>query len=196
MITQTTTHTSLLARLAGKQDEAAWREFCARYSDLIRGFAQRQGVRGVDCDDVLQDVLVKLTRSMPSFRFDPSKGKFRSYLKTVVLRCIFDISFQKRGAQPVGDVEREVCAAARDEAVESAWEIEWRRYHLRRAMRIVETEFNARDVAAFRAYGIDGQNVETVAKASSMSTDQVYQAKSRILKRLCGLVDQQIREEG
>lgn len=196
MIAQTTTHASLLARLAGKQDEQAWRDFCARYSDLIRGFAQRRGVKAADCDDVLQDVLVKLTRSMPSFRFDPAKGKFRSYLKTVVLRCIFDISFQKRGETPVGDIERQVRTASEDEAVEEAWEIEWRRYHLRQAMRLVETEFNARDVAALRAYGIEGQNVDVVAESLSMTTDQVYKAKSRILKRLCQLVDQQIREEG
>jgi len=196
MIAQTTTHASLLARLAGKQDEQAWRDFCARYSDLIRGFAQRRGVKAADCDDVLQDVLVKLTGSMPSFRFDPAKGKFRSYLKTVVLRCIFDISFQKRGETPVGDIERQVRTASEDEAVEEAWEIEWRRYHLRQAMRLVETEFNARDVAALRAYGIEGQNVDVVAESLSMTTDQVYKAKSRILKRLCQLVDQQIREEG
>lgn len=196
MIAQTTTHASLLARLVGRQDEEAWRDFCARYSDLIRGFAQRRGVQGVDCDDVLQDVLVKLTRSMPSFRYDPAKGKFRSYLKTVVLRCIIDISFQKRGGQRVRDIEREIRSASQDEDAEAAWEIEWRRYHLRQAMRVVETEFNARDVAAFRAYGIDGQDVDGVAQVSSMTTDQVYKAKSRILKRLCGLVAQQIQEEG
>ncbi|MCG8408192.1 MAG: sigma-70 family RNA polymerase sigma factor [Phycisphaerales bacterium] len=193
---QTTTHTSLLARLAEEQDDGAWADFCTRYGDLIRGFARRQGLQPVDCDDVLQNVLVKLTRSMPAFRYDPSKGKFRSYLKTVVLRCIFDISFQNRGERPVEDIEQQVRAASRDETVESAWEIEWRRHHLRQAMTVIETEFNTRDVAAFRSYAINGEDVHTAAATLSMSDDQVYKAKSRILKRICELVDQQVREEG
>lgn len=196
MIAQTSTHTTLLTRLSGKQDDKAWADFCDRYGDLIRGFARRQGLQSVDCDDVLQDVLVKLTRSMPAFRYDPAKGKFRSYLKTVVLRCIFDISFQNHDERSVEDIEKQVVAASRDESVESAWEVEWRRHHLKRAMQIIESEFNQRDVASFESYGINGVDVDTTARTLSMSRDQIYQAKSRILKRICELVSDQVHEEG
>lgn len=196
MITRSTTHTTLLARLANNEDATAWGEFCACYDDLIRGFARRRGLQPTDCDDVLQDVLVKLTRSMPQFRYNPTKGKFRGYLKTVVIRCMIDTSFQKHADRAVEDIEAAAEAASMEPDVEEAWEMEWRRYHLRQAMIAVATEFNARDIAAFEAYGVDGRDVNATADSLGMTADQVYQAKSRILKRVCDLIDAQVREEG
>ena len=84
-----TTHVSLLARLSDEADRTAWHDFCSRYGEMIRHFARQQQLQPADIDDVLQDVLVALTRSMPGFRYDPAKGKFRSYLKTVVVRVVY-----------------------------------------------------------------------------------------------------------
>jgi DNA-directed RNA polymerase specialized sigma24 family protein len=72
VLAQTTTHQSLLVRLSDRQDQAAWREFCDRYEELVRGFARRQGVQGSEQDDVLQDVLWALTRVMPGFVYQPA----------------------------------------------------------------------------------------------------------------------------
>ncbi len=49
---------------------------------------------------------------------------------------------------------------------------------------------------AFDAYAVAGRDVRETADALDMSVDQVYQAKSRILKRLGRLVEQQTLEEG
>lgn len=102
---QHTTRPSLLARVSGDTDPHAWREFCDRYGDLIRSFALRRGLQGAYADDVLQDVLVALTKSMPGFQYDPAKGKFRSYLKTMVVRSVFRRTFQKRADIPLEVVE-------------------------------------------------------------------------------------------
>lgn len=185
-----------MGRLAAGNDRAAWDEFCARYRELIQGFARRQGLQAADCDDVVQDVLVKLTKSMPGFQYDPARGKFRGYLKTVVLHAIFDKSAQKRGEQPVGDMDESTRVAADDEEVDRAWETEWRRYHLRQAMRIVDAEFNAKDVKAFQMYGLDGSDARATAETLGVSLDQVYQAKSLILKRLSELISTQVEDEG
>ncbi|MDZ4754701.1 MAG: hypothetical protein SGJ11_09415 [Phycisphaerae bacterium] len=72
-----TTHVTLLERLAEGEDRHAWREFCDRYGDLIRGFARRAGCSENDADDVLPDVLAALLSVMPSFRYDPERGRFR-----------------------------------------------------------------------------------------------------------------------
>lgn len=94
MLTETT-HISLLARLSGGEDPLAWTEFCHRYGELIRNFCRAQHLQPADCDDVLQDVLMSLTKSMPRFEYDPSRGKFRSYLKTITLHAIFARTRQK-----------------------------------------------------------------------------------------------------
>jgi len=142
----------------------------------------------------VQDVLLALTRALPGFEYQPDKGKFRSYLKTVTLHAIF-----RRGNRRRGEVDMEPDALPPppdDEEVEKAWEAEWRQYHLRRAMGQIAVEFNDTDREAFQRYALEGHSVRETAEALDLSVDQVYQAKSRIMKRLSGLIEQQIQEDG
>lgn len=196
MHTQTATHASLLLRLANPGDGAAWTDFVDRYGELIRRFSRQRGLQASDADDVTQDVLVSLTKAMPGFRYDPEKGRFRSYLKTVVVRAIARRSCQKDPATPLERVEELTRAGLEDSSVEAAWEAEWRRYHVRTAMGTIEKEFNAHDVEAFRRYALAQQDAASVADALNLSVDQVYQAKSRITRRLSALIEAQVSEEG
>ena len=193
---QTATHASLLARLGVGADPAAWREFHYRYGELIRGFARRRDLQPSDCDDIAQDVLLSLAKAMPGFRYDPRKGKFRSYLKTVTLRAIFKKSRQKHGEVNLEHIEEATRAADADTVIEEAWETEWRHYHLRQAMRVIEAEFSPADRRAFQRYAVEGADARETAETLSMSVDQVYQAKSRITKRLAKLIELQVQEEG
>jgi DNA-directed RNA polymerase specialized sigma24 family protein len=49
---------------------------------------------------------------------------------------------------------------------------------------------------AFRRYGVEGVSVAATAEELGLSVDQVYQAKSRIVRRLAELVAEQVAEEG
>lgn len=196
---QLTTHATLMARLAGGADQpdmAAWQEFCDRYGELIRRFALRQNLQPADCDDVMQEVLLSLTQTMPQFRYDPARGRFRSFLKTVVLRSVFKRFRQKKAEGRQVDIEQAVTQLASDPETEQVWDDEWRQHHLRVAMNTVRVEFNRTDVAAFESYVGDGVSAQETAEALGMSVDQVYQAKSRIMKRLAQLIEQQTVEEG
>jgi RNA polymerase sigma-70 factor (ECF subfamily) len=191
-----TTHATLLARLTEGIDPAVWREFVDRYGELIRSFARRQGLQPADCDDCLQDVLLSLTRAMPGFVYDPAKGKFRSYLKTIALRGIFKKKLQARGPVGVAHIEEATQAACTDRDVEEGWEAEWRQYHMRLAMRTIEVEFGSADRQAFERYAVGGEEASVVASELGLSVDQVYQAKSRILRRLTALIERQVQDEG
>ena len=185
------TQTDLLRRI-GEHDEEAWKEFRDRYAGLIRSVARRRGLQDSDCDDALQNVMLALTRSMPAFQYDPAKGKFRSYLKTVVLRAISPKSCQ--GVTPVSLEHYD--AAVGDAAFEDVWEQQWREYHLQRAMLTIESEFNEADQRAFQLYAREGRDASATAAELNMSVDQVYQAKSRIARRLAVVIGEQVHEEG
>jgi RNA polymerase sigma factor (sigma-70 family) len=191
-----TTHISLLQRLSEGQDAAAWQEFHERYGALITGFARRRQLQPADCEDVAQEVLLSLTRTMPGFRYDPAKGKFRSYLKTITLHAVFKCKLQRHGEVDVQHIEEATRAACVDEEIEAAWEAEWRQYHLRQAMRTIAVEFNPPDRQAFQGYAVEGRDVRETAASLQLSVDQVYQAKSRIMRRLSELIDRQVQEEG
>jgi len=63
-------------------------------------------------------------------------------------------------------------------------------------MLLIDTEFNERDRAAFELCAIGGRQPNSVAAELGMSIDAVYQAKSRILKRLTVIIESQVTEEG
>jgi len=191
-----TTHVSLLQRLSGDRarDPDSWTAFCDRYGDLIRGYARRRGLQPADCDDVVQDVLLALTKSLPGFTYDPSKGRFRAYLHTMVVHAIQRRWFQKRGERPLADSAASFISDGGD--TDEQWESEWRQHHLRLAMKTIAVEFNATDRAAFESYALEGRDVRETAQELEVTPEQVYQAKSRILRRLGELVKQQVQEEG
>jgi RNA polymerase sigma factor (sigma-70 family) len=191
----TTTHGSLLVRVADPADPTAWSEFCRQYERMIRSFAARLGVAGAEADDVVQEVLISLTKAMTGFDYNPAKGKFRSYLKTVVVRAIY----RRRQKEPgnVGGIEQaDKNAGARDEELDAVWEEEWRQQHLRRAMSTVEAEFNPSDLRCFQAYVLNGEDAAEVANRYEVSVGQVYNAKHRILARLRAVIAEQVEDEG
>ena len=196
MITGTTTHATLLLRISSGSDPSAWREFQDRYEQLIRGFGKRYNLQAADCDEVVQEVFTALCQSITGFRYDPAKGKFRSYLKTVAVHAVYHKIRQKPRGTMLELIEAAAENPADDASSDQAWETEWRQHHLRLAMDRIRMEFNAADVAAFEAYAVAGQDARQTADALKLSMDQVYQAKSRILKRLAEVIADQVREEG
>ena len=136
-----------------------------------------------------------LTTAMPGFRYDKTRGKFRSYLKTIALHAIFSRTKGKRREVAIDDVPTAGLALT-NEAVERLWDLQWRQYHLRNAMRQVEAEFNESDRNAFTQYAINGLGAKETAELLSLSMDQVYQAKCRILRRLSELIANQVHNEG
>src|SRR5437870_4820568 len=160
-----TTHPTLLIRLGDCQDRIAWHEFCHRYGELIRNFARNQNLQAADCDDVVQEVLMALTTAMPGFRYDKSRGKFRSYLKTIALHAIFAKSRSKRREVAIEDMKSSTKGLVlSDQAVEHLWDLQWRQYHLRHALRQIEVEFNEADRNAFTQYAVNGLSAQQTAE--------------------------------
>lgn len=185
------THLSLLGRLEDHEDGAAWFDFHRKYAELIIRVSRAHRMQAADCDDVLQEVLVELTRSTRNFR--PERGRFRSYLQTIVKRAIYR-RFRQTAQQTA---QSSLEGAAETPPVEDAiWEVEWRKHHIRRAMETIETEFSETNRLAFMHMTASARTAQETADLLGISTDQAYQAKSRIIKRLAEIIEQQIEVEG
>ncbi len=188
-----TTRATLLARLRDNADATAWGEFHERYRELIISVAKRWGLQNADCEDVLQDVMTRVSGAMQGFDYDPGAGRFRGYLKTIATNTIISRLRQKTVARGVGGGGApEVPDGA---AIDEVWDAEWRRHHARTALRRALSEAGDRDRIAFERYAVRGADVRAVAESLEMSVDQVYQVKSRIMKRIAALVAEQVDEE-
>ncbi len=177
-------------------DDDSWREFQQRYGNLIRWYGQRRGLRPADCDDLLQEVLLALNKAMPGFVYDPAKGTFRGYLKTVVERMIRHKFVQGRGPAPLTSQGGGSAATMCDEAIEALWENEWRQYHVQRAVSKIEAEFRPEHVEAFKRHWLRGEPARRVADALDMSSDLVYKVSSLIRQRVTRHIAGQVEEEG
>ena len=196
MVHSLSTHASLLARLKTGSDDSAWAEFTARYRDLIRGYALRRGLQTADAEDLVQDVFLALSSGMKDFVYDPQKGRFRGFLKTIAVRAIGKRLRKSRGMVAQSAAELVLDSTPQEHDDDADWEAEWRQYHLRAAMLRVRSEFRASDLLAFELLTRDGKDAKGVAQELGISVDSAYQAKSRILKRLKALVTEQVAEEG
>jgi RNA polymerase sigma-70 factor (ECF subfamily) len=92
------TSQSLLFRLRDSGDHQAWAQFHERYAPMIEGWCRHWFPR--ETDDMVQEVFKLLTERLKSFEYQPEKGRFRGYLKTVTnnLMCDLNRRAQRRPA--------------------------------------------------------------------------------------------------
>ena len=87
------TSATLLGRVGENPvDPEAWNRFVERYGGRINAWCRRRQLQSADVDDVTQTVLLKLLAQMKSFRYDPSHGSFRAWLKWVTFNACTDFS--------------------------------------------------------------------------------------------------------
>ncbi len=184
------TRETLLARMTGNASPAAWREFDATYSELLLRYAQRRGAGAVDAEDVRQEVMFALFGALRGFEYRRASGSFRGYLATAVRRAVA-ARLVRQGR--VTDAE---AAAAVDETCQrdELWEEEWRQHHLRVALDVVRADFDEHTVAIFEELLAGGEPPE-LARRFGVQVDSVYQAKTRVRKRLREQVERQVAAE-
>jgi RNA polymerase sigma-70 factor (ECF subfamily) len=78
------TSPTLLGKLSRlPADQAAWAAFTERYGRKIYGWCRYWQLQEADAEDITQAVLLKLAEKMRAFTYDPGRGSFRAWLKTV-----------------------------------------------------------------------------------------------------------------
>ena len=188
------TSSSLLSRLRDPADEEAWREFEARYGELIIRYARARALTQCDAEDIRQTVLLGLFRSLRGFRYSRSRGRFRDYLGRVVRNAVArSIVRQRPTTESLDGCEQVAEIPARDQA-DALWEREWMDHHFRTAMAEIRRSFEPRTIALFERLAA-GVRAEDLAREHGMKVMAVYQAKQRIGNRLKELVARQVREE-
>lgn len=190
-----TTHLSLLARVRDLGDHGSWREFDARYRDLVLRFCYRRGLQQSDAEDVRQIVMLNLARALRSFEYQPARGRFRGYLGRVVTNAIHRHFRSPRLEQ--GGLETHVASDLSGEdmtQLETHWDQEWMHHHYRLAMAQVRETADPRSVAVFERL-LSGDTTNDVAEAFGMSRDAVHKVKQRLRDRLRARIQEQVRDE-
>ena len=190
-----TTQPSLLSRVRDPADDTAWREFDAKYRELILRYCRARGLQTTDAEDVRQIAMANLSKSLRSFEYRPARGRFRGYLGQVV-RSAISRHFGRPDA-PARALDTNVMAAveANDGGqADELWEREWVRHHYRLAMQGIRATFDLRSVQMFDRL-LAGDRVSQLASDFETTTQAVHKVKQRIRDRLKELIADQIKQE-
>lgn len=179
------TRATLLLRLRDRRDSLSWQAFHDRYGELLYRYARRRGASAVDAEDIVQEVELSLLKALDGFEYDASKGRFRAYLRTAVVRAMGRRADKNnRQGELVDPANFDYIAAVEDTDADERWEREWRSHRLRWALRTIAGDFEEVTINAFRMHVLAGRSVEETAADLGIKPASVYQAKSRVLKRV------------
>lgn len=65
-------------------DEISWEEFYRIYWPLVLDIGRKLGMPQDSCADLMQEIMIDLFDGEPLLRYDPAKGKFRTYFGVLV----------------------------------------------------------------------------------------------------------------
>ena len=181
------TSATLMRRLhAAPDDPTTWREFVERYGRQVFSWCRHYSLQEADAEDVTQEVLLELARSMRKFEYDASRS-FRAWLKTLTHRAWCDFLEKRRRAhQGSGDsqvLQKLEETAARDD-LEKRLAEEYDRELLEAATFEVRRRVAAHTWEAFRLLAFEGLSGVEVAERLKMNVGSVYVARSSVQKML------------
>jgi len=177
-----TTPSSLLQRLRQPGQEQAWQRFAELYTPLLYYWTRHLGLQPQDAADLVQDVFAVLVQKLPEFTYDRHKS-FRNWLRTVTFNKYRD--FRRRRTEralPAEAAAFHELAVADDAAL--LGEAEYRQMLIRKALQIMQTEFQPATWKACWEYVVRERPPTEVAAELGVSVGSVYVAKSRVLRRL------------
>ena len=175
------TSVTLIAKiknLAPGEDSAAWVRFWNSYSDAIRQFAAIKGGEE-NADDIVMTVLGKLVEALRSGQYTPEKGKFHSYLATMIVNEVH-MSHRKemsRAADRKVSIDSSIGGASAESADRTIADT-------LAAHVLNETALSERDRNVYREYALDGRDIGEVAAKYRISRNYVSQIRVRIDKRI------------
>src|SRR2546426_1004678 len=84
------TRQSLLGRLTNWDDQESWRDFFETYWKLIYKVALKAGLDETAAQDIVQETMLSVAKTIKGFRYDPAIGSFKGWLLQITRRRIAD----------------------------------------------------------------------------------------------------------
>ena len=174
-------------------DDVAWARFVDMYGPVVHHLVRllSPGISDADTDDAVQDVFVKLVDILRSGAYDPAKGKFRTYLSTLVRRLLIDryreAVARRRDRQVEIEVAEEIAVADDPGAwMDAKWRIACRMAAERRVMEESALAEQSREV--WRLLSVDGLSVKEAARRLGIPSNTVSKTKRRIETRIAAVL--------
>ena len=170
-------------RIRNSDDRDAWDEFLDLYTPIVRAYCFQRRIQEADVDDIAQDVMSGVAKSIRSLQYDASKGRFRAWLGTVVANRIK--TFINRNQYRNGKVTIDQSVSDGQYAdPDSDWVAIFSERILHVACNRIRCDFANQTWECFQATWVRHEPAADVAKNLGIPVHSVYVNKSRVLGRL------------
>lgn len=183
------TRRSLITRLKDWNDQESWKAFFDTYWRLIYRAAIRAGLNDTEAQEVVQETVISVSKSMPDFHYDQEKGSFKGWLLRLTNWRVSD-QLRKRqrdhrfrrveAATSTGTAAVERLPDPASANLEATWEDDWERNLVEVAIQRVKRKLDPKHYQAFDLYVFKEWPVARVAKALRMNAGRVYLIKHRV----------------
>ena len=174
-------------------DDVAWARFVDMYGPVVHHLVRllSPGISDADTDDAVQDVFVKLVNVLRSGAYDSEKGKFRTYLSTLVRRLLVDryreAVARRRDRQVELDAAEQIGIDDDPGAwMDAKWRIACRMAAERRVMEESALAEQSREV--WRLLSVEGLAVKDAARRLGIPSNTVSKTKRRIETRIAAVL--------
>lgn len=167
-------------------DPKGWSRMVGTFGPIVYGWCRASGVREADASDLVQEIFIAVARGVGNFERKRSEGSFRAWLATITRNKVRDFfRRQARATAAEGGTAAHNRLQQLEEKLDSTICAETAQTPIvREVLEQVRAEFERKTWDAFWWTTVDGLQTAEVAQQLQMSTASVYQAKSRILRRL------------
>lgn len=182
------TRYTLIQRVKDPQDKESWSEFVRYYQQYIYNILRAIRIPQSDAHELCQDIIVQLWKKMPVFSFDSDKGKFRSWLATVIRNSASSyLRTKARHERFLEAQDGEVLEQYLDEnnpnGIDRVISQEWDNYISNLAWEAVQKRFKASVQKTFILH-MNGKSYKEIAAACNMTEGAARTYISRIRKYL------------
>src|SRR5687767_1881936 len=118
------TRESLIEKLKDLENQETWREFFDLYWKLIFGVALKSGFNYTEAEEVVQETIIAVSKSIANFKRDPAAGQFKSWLLTITYRRMNDL--RRRRARDQAPLQANAEIDAPSDEFEQIWDLEWK----------------------------------------------------------------------
>jgi RNA polymerase sigma factor (sigma-70 family) len=182
------TSLSLLERLRHSPEDESWTRLADLYSPLIRAWLRRYDVQDSDANDLVQEVLLAVSKDLSKFDHGGHPGAFRGWLRAILVNRLRNFwRSRDRRPQARGDSDIDARLAQLDDPsseMSQVWNRQHDEYVLRQLLALAEPQFAPTTWKAFCRVALEGAKPDAVAEELEISLNAVFIAKSRVLSKL------------
>ena len=179
------TLSSMLLAQVQQMDSQGWDRLVQIFGPIIYRWCRTAGIDNSDAPDIVQEVFASIVRGFPDFRRLKETGSFRCWLATITRNCIRD-HFRKQTLEKAAGGTAGLTRLQKQVQLHESTTFtdHVRSPGLRQVLDEIQAEFEVFTWDAFWMTVVDGCPAKEVADLTGMSPASVYQAKSRVLRRL------------